>query len=222
MATPEAGGATLLETLSSWDRVAILGSHQQPNQPQSGTRSPHLPPQRQSWSRSQLTPTISTVPKHLQQQPTVRDSPKVGFRRAIAARGPKTKAFLTLLQRYKGRWVRPQGPCQAGGMPSKERLMRLTPFGPRETGLMTNRDGITDVVTVGGPPSGACKLPSTPLCSSKSPPRYATSRSSIAASCRRSPSISSPANRSKTSLVHELRSLYPCSSAGLHASDCRS
>ena len=48
MAAPEACVATLLGTPSSWDRVAILGSHQQPNQPQSGTRSPHLPPQRQS------------------------------------------------------------------------------------------------------------------------------------------------------------------------------
>jgi hypothetical protein len=206
MATPEACVATLLGTVSSWDRGAILGSHQQPNQPQSGTRSPHLPPQRQSQSRSH-SPHDLSCPETSAATPQCEGLAQGRLSQATAPCGPKTKAFVTHLQRYKGRWFRPQCPCQAGGMPSKDRLMRLTPYGPGETGVMTNRDGITDVVTVGGPPSVACRLPSTPLCSSKSPPRYATSRSSIAASCRRSPSISSPANRSKTSLVQEFRSL---------------
>ena len=50
MAMPGACEVTLGEGAFpnvGWDRVAILGSHEQPNQPQSGSWSPHLPPKRQ-------------------------------------------------------------------------------------------------------------------------------------------------------------------------------
>jgi hypothetical protein len=55
MAMPEACEVTLGEGAfpkGGWDRVAILASHEQPNQPQSGSWSPHLPPNRQPYSRS--------------------------------------------------------------------------------------------------------------------------------------------------------------------------
>jgi hypothetical protein len=55
MAMPEACEVTLGEGAfpkGGWDRVAILGSHEQPNQPQSASWSPHLPPKRQLYSRS--------------------------------------------------------------------------------------------------------------------------------------------------------------------------
>jgi len=55
MAMPEACEVTLGEGAfpkGGWERVAILGSHEQPNQPQSGSWSPHLPPKRQPYSRS--------------------------------------------------------------------------------------------------------------------------------------------------------------------------
>jgi hypothetical protein len=57
MAMPEACEVTLEEGAfpkGGWDRVAILGPHEQPNQPQSGSWSPHLPPKRQLYSRSHL------------------------------------------------------------------------------------------------------------------------------------------------------------------------
>jgi len=94
--------------------------------------------------------------------------------------------------------VKRQSLCQAAGTPSKDRLVRLTPFGPWSScrdprpspdsrshacgsalamgasgpdASMTKTEAIADVVMAGGAPSVECKLPSMPLFSGKSRPR---------------------------------------------------
>ncbi len=110
-----------------WDSVAILGSHEQPNQPQSGTWSPHLQPKRQPQSRShsphdllgrktsaattgcaKFTPRLLSQPVGLQTAETVR---KVEELRLL---------FFSLNHSVVVR---------RRGMPSKDRFFRLTPFG---------------------------------------------------------------------------------------------
>ena len=126
-ATNEGSGKALL-LKGGWDSVAILGSHEQPNQAQPGTWSPHLQPKRQPDGHSHsphdplsrktsaaTTGCAGFTPRLLSQLG--------GLLTAEAAR--KVEELRLLFFSLNHNVV-----VRRRGMPSKDRLFRLTPFGP--------------------------------------------------------------------------------------------